>query len=464
MATAERTPLPEASRKRLEKVFAVATKKATTAASPTDFDYVTDLLAQCVSADPGNAFYVSAYLENLHKKFSGQKKAGTLGKIQEKLARLQASTPRNAAKKALVGEQWDEVIRQGIKALAVDPYDVATLIAMATAAKKSGDRDCEKAYLELALRGNPKDAACNRLYAMALADRGLINQAITFWHRVEEFSSDDDEEAKRNIAALTVQKARSTGKFDEDDEATRRAKLRAQQQQEMSFEQRLRKKIEQEPETLANYLELAQYYVNDERFAEGEKLLAKAFEISDADVSVGEKWEDCQLRLLRQKVTKATDLETKKQLQIEYIRKELEVYKRRVERYPNDLTFRYELGYRYMKLKQFDEAIRELQNAQNEPRKKGACMLALGECFMHIRQYQLAKKYYEAAIQELPDREAESKKRAYYLAGRLALEMKDLDLAEKRLATVAGLDFTYRDVKALLDKIAKLRDNPESVT
>ena len=69
---------------------------------------------------------------------------------------------------------------------------------------------------------------------------------------------------------------------------------------------------------------------------------------------------------------------------------------------------------------------------------------------------------YESAIQEIPDRDADNKKRALYRAGRLAMALKDLETAEKHLTTLAGLDFTYKDVSKLLDKIAKLRENPES--
>jgi polysaccharide pyruvyl transferase WcaK-like protein len=70
--------------------------------------------------------------------------------------------------------------------------------------------------------------------------------------------------------------------------------------------------------------------------------------------------------------------------------------------------------------------------------------------------------HYEAAIQEIPDRDADNKKRALYYAGRLAAALKDLEKAGKHLTTLASLDFTYKDVSALLDKIAKLRENPES--
>ena len=55
---------------------------------------------------------------------------------------------------------------------------------------------------------------------------------------------------------------------------------------------------------------------------------------------------------------------------------------------------------------------------------------------------------------------ATTRSRALYLAGRLALALGELDAAEKHLSALAALDFTYKDVSKLLDKIARLRENP----
>ncbi len=70
-------------------------------------------------------------------------------------------------------------------------------------------------------------------------------------------------------------------------------------------------------------------------------------------------------------------------------------------------------------------------------------------------------RHYEAAIQEIPDRDGDNKKKTLYLAGRLTLDLRDLEPAEKHLSALAALDFTYKDVSKLLDKIAKLRENPD---
>jgi tetratricopeptide (TPR) repeat protein len=452
-----REPLSDLKRKRLERIFEIAGKKATAASAPNDFDYVTDLLGQCVTGDPANAIYVRAYIDNLHKKFGNPKKINPL------VAQFKERGARSALKKALAQSQWDEVIAQGLKVLTANPWDVPALTGMAAAAGKTGDRDCELCYLKAALTGAPKDPTCNKLFAIALRERGLLDQSIVFWRRVEEAvpgDSEAGEEARRMIATMTVEKARSRGEYDEDDESTRILRQKAQEQEEQSFEKKTLRKIQQSPQDIANYLELSQFYLNDDRFQEAENLLAKAYELSDNDADIREKWEDAQLRHLRQKITLAKDPNAKKKLQEEYFEKDLEVYKNRVARYPGNLSFKFELGYRYMLTKRYAEAIQELQVARNDPRRKGVSLLVLGQCFQHIKQFRLARDHYEAAIQEIPDRDGDNKKRALYLAGRLAMALKDVEAAEKYLTTLAGLDFTYRDASALLDKIAKLRENP----
>ena len=48
-----------------------------------------------------------------------------------------------------------------------------------------------------------------------------------------------------------------------------------------------------------------------------------------------------------------------------------------------------------------------------------------------IKQYALAMSHYEKAIQDIPDRDQDNKKRAYFKAGYLALRLKDLVKADK---------------------------------
>ena len=142
-----------------------------------------------------------------------------------------------------------------------------------------------------------------------------------------------------------------------------------------------------------------------------------------------------------------------------YNEKILEIKKHLAERYPNNLSFRLELAQQYIALGDWGEAIKELQVARNDPRRKGFCFLLLGKCFQRIGQKRLAMEHYEGAIQEIPDRDAENKKKALYQAGRLALDMGEVKKAEKHFNVLASMDFSYRDVAALLDKITKMGDD-----
>ena len=94
-----------------------------------------------------------------------------------------------------------------------------------------------------------------------------------------------------------------------------------------------------------------------------------------------------------------------------------------------------------------------------DPRRKGAVSLELGECFQKIKQYQLAMQSYQAAVEALTDRELDLRKRALYRAGVLATGLEDPDSARKYLSTLAALDFNYRDVAQRLDKLGTAKDN-----
>ena len=190
---------------------------------------------------------------------------------------------------------------------------------------------------------------------------------------------------------------------------------------------------------------------------EAEEALSRALELSNGDHELQEKLNDVQVRHLRhiylqadKRAKESGSEEAKVELKKVYKtlnQKLLNVAKHRAERFPTNLTFKYDLGVQYQLLGQYSEAIKEFQVARSDPRRKGVCLLALGECFQRIKQYRLAMDHYEVAIQEIPDRDGENKKKALYRAGRLAFELKDRPRAEKHLNVLASMDFAYRDVR-----------------
>ena len=456
----QRQPLSPAKRKQLQQCFEHANKMM----SQDSFDYANELFIQCVTGDPANFLYLQSFLGNLKRKYNNNRKGSNL-------AFIKGAGTRRAVKKCLAHENWDGVFRAGLEALKLNPWDVATLTTMATACKTLNYEEVELAYLKTALEANPKDPDVNRLCAQALRERGQFDQAIACWHRVEQ-ARPDDEEAQRAIASLAVEKTISRGRFDEMDPSKLKQTGQGQDPQAtINQEERLEREIASHPDDIPRYLELAELHLREERYDKAEEVLAKAHEASDGDVDVRDRWEDTQLRHVRQqyiqcqKEAEETNSEEArkrcKQLDKELKAKDLEVHKNRCDRYPNNLAFKYDLGVRYQRIGRFNEAIQEYQQARNDPRRMGLCMLALGQCFQQIKQYRLAISHYAEAIQEIPDRDVKNKKLALYLASKLAYFLTDYEVAERYATTLAGLDFAYKDIAALLDKIAKKRDKQD---
>ena len=142
-------------------------------------------------------------------------------------------------------------------------------------------------------------------------------------------------------------------------------------------------------------------------------------------------------------------------------RTELEVYRSRSDRYPDNASLKFEFALRLQRAKNYAEAIKVYQQSMADTKRKAAIHLGLGECFQGIKQFKLATSNFEQAVAATSDREPEQKKIALYRAGKLSLFMKNLEVAEKHLTELAGLDFGYKDVGDLLDKLNKLREDGE---
>ena len=423
-----------------------------------NYDYATELFSQCVVGDPQNLLYVQGFLGNLKLKYKNNRKG-------DKLASMKTLGTRGMVKKAAMQKDWATVIKTGLDVLKLNPWDIATLKVMASTCSELGADDSQLAYLRLALEANPKDPDTNRVCGRALAKRKLFDQAIACWHRVQQ-ACPNDEEAPRAIASLSVQKTIEVGNWEKGDPS----KLhKSSDSTDLTPEQKLQREIRRNPTDVTKYVELGDLYIREELFDKAEQILQKAFEVSNGNADIRDRWEDVQMRNLRNKLSfaekqaeKSGSDEDKRrvaELKQNVFQKDMDFCRSRVERFPLNLAFKYQLAIRQQQIGQFTEAISEYQRAQNDPKYKGLCMLALGQCFQKIKQFGLAMKHYEAAVVDIPDRDVTNKKRALYLAGKLAAYRKDIDGAERHLSVLAGMDFAYKDVSTLLDKIAQIRKN-----
>lgn len=116
-----------------------------------------------------------------------------------------------------------------------------------------------------------------------------------------------------------------------------------------------------------------------------------------------------------------------------------------VRRYPNDLQFRYELGYQYYLRQQYNEAIEEFQLAQRNPQRRTRALYYLALCFREKGQPDIAFEQLQKAASELTLMD-ETKKDVVYEMGVLAEQMGRQAEAVAFFKEIYSVDIKYRDI------------------
>jgi tetratricopeptide (TPR) repeat protein len=485
LPTAATDAVSPAMRKRLQQCYDRGTQNMQSG----NYDYATELLTQCVLGDPGNQIYAQTFLGNLQRKYNNNKKGSTLASIRSASSK---AGMMNAGRK----KDWPGMIKSGMEVLKINPWDTSALVHIAKACGELKHIDCQLTYLKSAQDADPKSIEIQRECAQALESIGQYDQAISCWSKVSTLAkakSDNavEEDANRAVARLQVDKTMqssglNTGGDDENaasggSAAAAGAKPGASAGSKPAKRTKvdeLHEQIASNPTDLLAYSELAELHAKSDRWGDAEKVLNRGLEATGGDLRLREQLEDIQLRRAKQNSLVADKQaaeqktpeaqEQSKRMRAELNRHELDVFRKRVDRYPTNTHWKFELGVRLKLSGNFNEAIKMLQDARNDPKHRGIVLLDLGECFQQIKQYRLAKQHYAQAVEAMPEKEVENRKKALYRAGSLAMGLAEADKgaineaelndAEKYLTQLAALDFGYKDVSDRLDKIAQARD------
>jgi tetratricopeptide (TPR) repeat protein len=132
--------------------------------------------------------------------------------------------------------------------------------------------------------------------------------------------------------------------------------------------------------------------------------------------------------------------------------RELELYRRKADRFPTEMVHRFELGVRLLRAGQVDEAIRELQAARSDPRQHWRSLMYLAYCFKTRNNWRLAKRNFEECLQNLPAHEQATRKEVLFQLAQGSAEAGDLSAAIELAHELANLDFAYKDIGRLLDE------------
>lgn len=285
-----------------------------------------------------------------------------------------------------------------------------------------------------------------------------------------------DDEAQDLIKKASVQQTVDKGKWEEEksfrdklkdeDEAQRlEQSSRAQTGEEglRSLIEEAIKKVETQPEDINALKDLVNYYRKLEEFDDALEWLSKAraLDAGKADVNL----EALATTLTREKMSKQIEAveasleenpeDATLQAELEKLQKEeydfrLTQAESLVQRYPNEFSYRYDLGELYKLKGNVDGAIKELQLALRAPKIRVKALVLLGQSYMEKKFYDLAAEQLILAKSEISG-VTELKKEVIYDLGRCYESQGDSDKAMAEYKALYGIDIGYRDVSQKID-------------
>ena len=126
----------------------------------------------------------------------------------------------------------------------------------------------------------------------------------------------------------------------------------------------------------------------------------------------------------------------------------------RVERYPNDLHLRYELGVQYFTYEYYDEALEHLQLAQKSPKDRLWALYYLAMCFLSQGQSDMGVMQLETARDAIPTMD-DLKKKVVYQLGLCAEAAGDLQKAYQYYKDVYSADVGFEDLSERMLAVAQ---------
>ncbi len=452
-----------------KKLAADCFKRGTEAMMKQNWEYSCQMFRQSTNLVPENLLYRQSLRGATEKRYNGNGTGAAMSGM-----RLMGI--KTSIKKSRMQSDWNAVINSAEDGLALNPWDHSLNADLGDALSAVGFTDGAVFAYERAVSKDPNNKEYLRTLGRLYEDRTNYTQAIECFTKVARIDK-LDAEARQKVVSLTAKEATRAGGYDNATDIRQVHKVLDDKMNRdsadgpgMSVQADLERAIRKEPENKDNYLKLADFLKRDGQLDETLKILKKALDVSGGEIKIREQVEDVELDLMRKSVGLAKEealsdpddnfakrkyLEAKNEL----MHREIEVFAARIERYPQDMTLKFDLALLYMADKRHQLAIPLLQKSRGDARRKAASLINLGKCFIFDKQYALARRQFEQAMLDCkPDDDQDLFVELHYFAGRVCEELKDKEAAIKYYQTVLEYDYDYKDNR---DRLARLEAGGE---
>ncbi len=422
------------------------------------YDLAVDMLMEAVSAAPDvletRKLLRAAQIANFRKNGG---KSGLFAKIGFAAARQKILSHVKKGEGALA-------MAEAEKLLAQNPLDPDNIEAAVKAAEAAGKADHAAVTVEAAYECSNKDPSLLERVATYYTMAKRWDKARDAYRKLSELKPGD----QRVLAMLKNAEAQATMSAGWTDSVGKKggfqnliankeqaAKLDAANKAVVAgsdAEMLIKEKLDQiaaEPKNMNARRALARLYIQAKQFYEAIEVLEAAIEVSgtmdpELDRMLSQtkvQYYDQQIGLLREegRTEEADQMEGEKN---QFVFDDLA---QRVERYPNDLHLRFELGRQYFEYGYYDDALTHLQLAQKSPKDRLWALYYLAMCFLYQGQTDMGVMQLETARDAIPTMD-DLKKKVVYQLGRCAEDTGDLEKAYQYYKDVYSSDVGFEDL------------------
>ena len=421
------------------------------------YDLAVDMLMEAVSAAPDvletRKLLRAAQIANFRKNG----KVGFGAKLGYMMARqkIMGFVKKGAGAEAMAEAE---------KLLCQNPLDADNIEAAVKAAEAAGKADHAAISIEAAYECSNKDSSLLERVATYYTMAKRWDKARDAYRKLSEMKPGDQRvmqllknaEAQATMNSGWTETAGKKGGFQNlIANKEQAAKLDAANKAvvtgddaEILIQEKL-KQIEAEPKNMNARRALARIYIQGKRYYEAIDVLQQAIEVSgtmdpELDRMLSQtkvQYYDQQIEALKAegREEEAVNMEGEKN---QFVFDDLAA---RVERYPNDLHLRFELGKQYFTYGYYDDALTHLQLAQKSPKDRLWALYYLAMCFLSQGQNDMGVMQLETARDALPTMD-DLKKKVVYQLGLCAESAGDLAKAYQYYKDVYSADVGFEDL------------------
>ncbi len=359
------------------------------------------------------------------------------------------------------------------KTLESDPFNSAANHLLKDAALALGQFETAVFALQTLIEGDPKETKILSELGELYFGHGDSDKALAIFNKVLEINPNDmiaNKRAKDAAAANTMKVGGWEKAVDYRDLIKNKDEAVAMEQKNRVVKSddtieallaELHEEAQLHPESIDTARQIAALYEQREDFANAMAWFNYASELAKgSDSWLLRKVADMQLKQVEQAIqarqewlAAAGDTHEESQRVREELNELLkqksesllDEARKRVERNPTDLLFRFELGEQLMDNGQFTEAIPELQKARQNPNVRLRAMSLLGRCYVGKGMFDMAINEFSKAAGEILAMDAVKKDLLYQL-GRLHEQMGHKDKALACYKEIYEVDYSYEDV------------------